>query len=126
MAITRSFRAARRAAGFSAVAAVIALTAAACTQTLKLMKDDSATVLAHQTITAPNPGEPGTFKVKRMYYGAGTDKQRAEYRDSVTIKTKPVDVSPFASVGTAQANDRKKFWGFDMKKVPLNGRVWYP
>jgi hypothetical protein len=126
MAITRSFHAARRAAGFTLVAAAIALTAAACTQTLKLMKDDSGTVLSHQTINAPNPGEPGSFKVKRMYYGAGTDKQRAEYRDSVTLKTKTVDVSPFASVGAAQAKDRKKFWGFDMKKVPLNGRVWYP
>ena len=106
------------------IAAALAL--AACSQSLKLMKDDSAVVLAHQTITAPNPGEPGQFKVMRMYYGSGNDKQRAEYRDSVTLKTKPVDVSPYATVQPTQANARKKFWGFDMKKVPLNGRVWYP
>jgi dienelactone hydrolase len=61
-----------------------------------------------------------------MYYGAGTDRQRAEFRDSVTLKTRTVDVSPFASVPPAAAKARLTFWGFDMKKVPLNGRVWYP
>ena len=106
--------------------AAIALTVTACSQSLKLMKDDSPVVLAHQTITAPNPADAGPFKVRHMYYGAGTDKQRAEYRDSVTLKTKPVDVSPFATVGPTQVDDRKKWWGFDMKKVPINGRVWYP
>ena len=108
------------------VAVCSLLAAAACSQSLKLAKDDSPTVLSQQTITAPNPGEPGAFRVKRMYYGAGTDKQRPEYRDSVTIKTSPVDVSPYATVGPEQRDDRKKWWGFDMKKVPLNGRVWYP
>ena len=48
------------------------------------------------------------------------------FRDSVTLKTKPVDISPFATVQPAQAKDRRKYWGFDMKKVPLNARVWYP
>ena len=38
--------------------------AAACTQALKLTKDDSPVVLSHQMITAPNPGEKGTFAVK--------------------------------------------------------------
>jgi dienelactone hydrolase len=113
-----------------AIGPVVALSAvvlaAACSQSLKLAKDDSPTVLSHQTITAPNPGEPGSFRVKRMYYGSGTDRQRHEYRDSVTIKTRTVDVSPYATVGPQQADDRKKWWGFDMKKVPLNGRVWYP
>ncbi|HYV96272.1 MAG TPA: hypothetical protein VE967_02325 [Gemmatimonadaceae bacterium] len=99
---------------------------AACSQSLKLMKDDSAVVLGRQTITAPNPGQPGTFRVRHMYYGPGKDKRRIEYRDSITLTTKPVDVSPFASVPPAQTKARKSFWGFDMKAVPLNGRVWYP
>lgn len=106
------------------VAALAAL--GACTQSLKLMHDDSAVVLAHQSITAPNPAEPGQYKVKLMYYGSGTDKQRAEYRDSVTIKTRSVDVSPFASIPPAQAKSRNKWWGFELKKAPINGRVWYP
>ena len=66
-----------------------------CTQALQLTKDDSPVVLSHQLISAPNPGEKGSFAVKTLYYGSGTDKRRAEYRDSVAIKTKTVDVSPF-------------------------------
>lgn len=103
-----------------------ALVLCACSQALKLATDDSPVVLSQQTITAPNPADVGSFKVLRLYYGSGTDKQRAEFRDSVTMKTKPVDVSPFATVGPTQVDDRKKFWGFDMKQVPLNARVWYP
>lgn len=104
----------------------LALTAAACSQALQLMKDDSADVLFRQTITAPNPGLPGPFAVKYLTYGSGTDKQRAEYGKDVTIKTKTVDVTPFATVPAAGAKARKSFWGFDLKQAPINGRVWYP
>ena len=99
---------------------------AACTQALVLTKDDSPVVLSHQAITAPNPGEKGTFAVKTMFYGSGTDKRRAEFRDSVTIKTKTVDASPFVSVEPPQAKAREKDWGFGVSKSPINGRVWYP
>ncbi len=99
---------------------------AGCSQPLKLAKDDSPVVLAHHTITGTNPADAGPLKVVRLYYGSGTDKQRSVFRDSVTLKTKPVDVSPFVSVPPTAANDRKTFWGFDMKAVPINGRVWYP
>ena len=105
---------------------LIAVAATACTQALELSKDDSPVVLSHQLITAPNPGEPGAFTVKTMYYGSGTDKRRAAFRDSVTIKTKSVDVTPFVSLPPEQAKARQKEWGFGMSKVPINGRVWYP
>ena len=110
-------------------AAVLALAAtliAGCSQALKFSTDDSAKVLSQQTITAPNPANRGTFAVKKLYYGSGTDKKRPEYGEGVTMKTKTVDVSPFASVPAAQAKTRSKFWGFDLKKAPINGRVWYP
>lgn len=111
-------------------AATLALAAGAvalgCSQALKLAKDDSATILARQTITAPNPSLPGPFAVKTLFYGSGTDKQRPEFRDQVAIKTKTVDASPFASITGAQAKTRQRFWGFDLKKAPINGRVWYP
>ena len=100
--------------------------AAGCRATLKLATDDSATVLAHQSITAPNPADRGTFAVKTLTYGSGTDLQRREYREDVAIKTKTVDVSPFASIPKDQEDRRKKFWGFDLKKAPINARVWYP
>ena len=100
--------------------------ASACTQALVLSKDDSPVVLAHQTISAPNPGARGSFTVKTMYYGSGTDKRRAEFRDSVTIKTRTVDASPFVSMTPEVARSREKDWGFGVSKFPLNGRVWYP
>ena len=111
---------------FAALALASAATLGACSQALKFSKDDSTTVLAQQTITAPNPGDPGPYKVLRLYYGSGNDKQRREFRDSVTYKTKPVDVSPYAQIQPEQAADRKDFWGFDLKQAPLNARVWYP
>lgn len=104
----------------------LSVAAASCSQALKFAKDDSAEVLSKQTIAAPNPSERGPHVVKTMSYGSGTDKQRVEYRTGVTIKTKPVDVTPFATVTGAQARERKDFFGFDLKKAPLNGRVWYP
>jgi dienelactone hydrolase len=104
----------------------LALAAFACSQKIKFATDDSATILSRQTISAANPADAGPFTVKTLFYGSGTDKQRPEYREGVTIKTKTVDVSPFASIPPAQAKTRTKFWGFDLKKAPINGRVWYP
>jgi dienelactone hydrolase len=109
-----------------AALATIALLAAGCARTVKLSKDDSPTVLARQLLDAPNPALPGSFPVKTLYYGSGDDKQRAHFRDSVAFRTKPVDASPFVTVQPAQAGDRRKYWGFDPKKFPLNGTVWYP
>ena len=105
---------------------LIAIAAASCTQALKLTTDDSPVVLSHQLINAPNPGTKGSFAVKTLYYGSGTDKRRAEFRDSVTLKTRTVDASPFVTIDPRQAKDREKDWGFGVSKFPLNGRVWYP
>ena len=97
-----------------------------CTRALSLSPDDSKIVLATQAISAPNPGLPGSFTVKSLYYGSGTDKLRREYRDSVTLKTPTVDGSPFVSIQGDAGKAHDKFWGFTLKKMPLNGRVWYP
>jgi len=98
----------------------------ACTQALKLSKDDSQVVLSHQLLNAPNPGEKGSYAVKMLYYGSGTDKRRAVYRDSVTIRTKTVDGSPFVQAPPDVAKSREKDWGFGFNKMPINARVWYP
>ncbi|HEY2825350.1 MAG TPA: hypothetical protein VGI83_07375, partial [Gemmatimonadales bacterium] len=94
-------------------AVVAALTlAAACIQPLKLAHDDSPVVLARQTLEAPNPTTPGSHKVLTLFYGSGTDKNRREYRDSVSIKTRRVDATKLASPPNPQAGkDRKKYWG---------------
>ena len=105
----------------------VALVSSACIQQpLKLTKDDSPVVLSHQSISAPNPGLPGTNQVRTLIYGSGTDKRRPAFRDSVTLKTKTVDGSSLVSAPPEIAKSRSKYWGFDFKKLPINGRVWYP
>ena len=106
------------------VAATLVL--GACVQPLTLAPNDADRVLSHRTITAPNPGEPGTLTVRKLYYGSGGDRRRPEYRDSLTYKTRTVDASPYAKAEPAVAKSRKAYWGFDNTKFPLNARVWYP
>src|SRR5215207_2284233 len=101
-------------------------TLSACTQPLRLSADDSRTVLSRTSINAPNPGDRGAFAVKMLYYGSGNDRQRAVFRDSVSMKTPPADASRMASPPKGKEAWYKKFWGFDMKTLPLNARVWYP
>ncbi len=60
-----------------------------------------------------------------LYYGSGSDKNRAEFRDSVTIKTPTVDASKLVDLGES-ARERNSYWGFAPRAMPLNGRVWYP
>jgi dienelactone hydrolase len=108
------------------LAAAALLVAAACTQPLKLSRDDSPRVLTQQTLRASDPADRGPLPVRLMYYGSGTDKRRAAFRDSVQIRTKTVDASPFVSSSPEIAKSRQKYWGFDYKKFPLNARVWMP
>jgi dienelactone hydrolase len=98
---------------------------AACTPALRLARDDSDTVLARQLLDASDPRQPGPFQVQRLYYGSGTDRNRPEYRDSVMIRTEPVDASKLVDLG-GSAKSRNDYWGFAPKEMPLNGRVWYP
>lgn len=74
-----------------------------------------------------NPSEAGNFAVAHFTYGSGTDRHRQEFRSGVRYRTQPVDATPIlhAWEGSA-AKWREKFWGFDAKALPLNGRVWMP
>jgi len=105
--------------------AALLVAAASCTPALKLTPSDAEVVLARQALDAPDPGRPGPFGVLTLYYGSGTDKNRPEYRDSVTIETEPVDASKLVSLGES-AKSRNEYWGFTPEKMPLNARVWYP
>jgi dienelactone hydrolase len=109
--------------GFSMAASMLG----GCAAPLSLARDDSAVVLARQQLNAPDPSTKGRFAVRTLYYGSGTDRQRAVYRDSVTLKTATVNGAAFATApDPKQGRIRKKFWGFDFTKLPVNGRVWYP
>ena len=108
-----------------ALALLLPFGASACRGTARLTPSDHETVLASHTIEAPDPGRPGPFPVRSLYYGSGNDRNRAEYRDSVSIRTDTVDASRLIDLG-AQADSRKDYWGFGPSAFPLNGRVWYP
>jgi dienelactone hydrolase len=78
-------------------------------------------------LSAPDPSAPGPYHVLTLFYGVGDDIRRPEYGSSVTIKTHTVDASDFFKDFKGWKRwARKKYWGFDMDKLPLNARVWYP
>ncbi len=75
----------------------------------------------------PDPALPGPYKVRTLTYGSGADKHRPEFAAGAAIKTKPVDGSAFIENWKDRAGwARTRFWGFDSKKLPVQGRVWYP
>ncbi len=78
-------------------------------------------------INAPDPARRGAFSVKTLTYGSGTDIRRAEYGAAVTLKSRTVDGSKLLR-GFAgwKGTVRRWYWGFDVNKLPLNARVWYP
>jgi len=97
----------------SSLPAVVLAASACIQQPMKLTKDDSPVVLAHQAISAPNPGLNGTLTVRTLVYGSGTDKRRSAFRDSVALKTRTVDGSALVSATPEIAKSRAKYWGFD-------------
>ena len=111
--------------GWRATAAAAALAATACAGSLELTPSDAPTVLSGHHLDAPSPALPGPHDVLTLYYGSGTDKNRAEYRDSVAIVTESVDASKLVSLGNS-AKSRNRYWGFPPDSFPINARVWYP
>ncbi len=78
-------------------------------------------------LSAPDPSAPGPLHVQKLFYGVGSDIRRPEYGSSVAIKTRTVDSSDFFKDFNGWKRwARKKYWGFDIDKLPLNARVWYP
>jgi len=78
-------------------------------------------------LAAPDPSAPGPFHVLKLFYGVGNDIRRPEYGSSVALKTRTVDSSDFFKDFEGWKRwSRKKYWGFDVDKLPLNARVWYP
>ena len=124
MPVQRSVRTGSRPTGLAAGLAA-ALAAAACAGSLELTPSDAPTVLAGHHLDAPSPAAPGPHDVLTLYYGSGTDRNRAEYRDSVAIVTESVDASKLVSLG-GSARSRNRYWGFSPDSFPVNARVWYP
>ena len=106
-------------------AATLAALTTACAGSLDLTPSDASTVLSGHHLDHPNPALPGPHEVLTLYYGSGTDRNRAEYRDSVSIVTQPVDASKLVSLGNS-AKSRNEYWGFSPDSFPINARVWHP
>src|SRR4029077_7980299 len=78
-------------------------------------------------LAARGPSAAGRFHIQKRFYGVGNDIRRPEYGSSVAIKTRTVDASDFFKDFEGWKRwSRKKYWGFDVDKLPLNARVWYP
>ena len=78
-------------------------------------------------LAVQNPSVNGPYRVQKLFYGVGNDVRRPEYGASVAIKTRTVDASDFFKDFKGWKRwARKKYWKFDVDKLPLNARVWYP
>jgi dienelactone hydrolase len=78
-------------------------------------------------LSASDPSARGPYGVLTLFYGVGNDIRRPEYGPGVAIKTRTVDSSEFFQDFKGWKRwVRKKYWGFDVDKLPLNARVWYP
>jgi len=75
----------------------------------------------------PDPSQPGKYEYDYFFYGNGTDIRRSEYSDQIRYKSPLVDASLILPEWKGKkAKWRKRYWGFGVKELPLNGRVWFP
>ncbi|WP_152619357.1 alpha/beta hydrolase [Cohnella kolymensis] len=70
-----------------------------------------------------DPSIPGDHAFSYFTYGSGQDRHRPEYGKEVRQLSTSVDASAYIKDWRWL---RTMFWGFDQKKLPLNGRVWLP
>ncbi len=79
------------------------------------------------TLGLTNPANPGSFSFEHFTYGSGDDKQRKEYESEVRFKTSTVDASLLLPEWKGKKKKwRERYWGFGVKKFPINGRVHLP
>jgi hypothetical protein len=82
---------------------------------------------APAALSLPDPSRPGSYPVLTLTYGSGQDLRRPEFGKEAGLTTHPVDGTPFvASWDGPLGWFQKQYWGFDVKTLPVNGRVWYP
>jgi dienelactone hydrolase len=80
-----------------------------------------------QALRAANPGEPGSFKSRVIYYGTNGGNCRRPEFNHPTVATPTVDASRFFKDFKGwRRNLRKFYWGYDVDKLPLNATTWVP
>lgn len=105
-------------------------------------------VLGAPRIDAPDPSSLGSYSVSTLTYGSGEDLHRPEFSDQADLLTEVVDASAYVSYkdDTPQGfpnfmmdwepvnffftrfseKARELYWGFGVRELPINGRVWIP
>ncbi len=80
-----------------------------------------------EPLQAPNPEEPGPYRVRVLHYGTrGGNIRRPEFNNP-EIATPTVDASKFFTDFKGWKRSlRKTYWGYGMDKLPLNATVWIP
>ncbi len=87
---------------------------------------ENAAALSRASITpldVPDPSNPGSYAVRTITYGSGSDRHRPEFARDADIVTTRVDGSRLIETWSAL---RTGYWGFDSRTIPRNARVWYP
>jgi hypothetical protein len=78
-------------------------------------------------MNADNPAQPGSYAVRRLSYGSGTDLHRPAFGSEVDVRTESVDGSRILPAWRGFTADfREWYWGFGIENWPINGRVWMP
>lgn len=78
-------------------------------------------------LSIPSPKERGPYNVKVATYGSGNDLHRPEYSQNATFITESVNGLAFLDNWEGLSGWwRERYWGFDSRSLPLNGRIWYP
>ena len=74
----------------------------------------------------PDPSRPGDRRARRLFYGSGVDRRRPEYGPGVDLRTRTVDCHAIMSGWSGAGWLRTRFWGFDTRALPIDGRIWVP
>lgn len=84
-------------------------------------------VFLPQNSKLPDPSGPGDLQFSEIFYGAGKNKQRREFRGEKILKSYTVDASSFIDNWDKLPGKMRSFyWGFGPDSLPLNGRMWLP
>lgn len=91
-----------------------------------LVKVDKYEYQSMELEDVQDPSINGMYGVKTSSYGSGKDRRDIFGKDAEII-TESVNAKPFVNKLSGRFNKmRKRFWGFNRTKFPINGRVWYP
>lgn len=76
-----------------------------------------------EELKAADPSLAGAYEVLHFTYGSGKDYWQPEFGEQSDYITDSVDASAYIKKWNAL---RTKYWGFNEKSLPVNGRVWLP